>query len=203
RVGNSRARAKHGLMGIDVVIVLHSGPSINRLEVRSDLWPTGLEEWGEHKTLAKCCRIFIDRKPGSIRSNFEEHPVRLTNIKAAKPMPIDLAAIRNSKLVQSIGPGIVLSVNAAEGNVMNTARALLNDGEIGLDSDVQFRVRPAAAHFKHMHLRRGIVRIWAITHLAHVEDARKKDVRRIECRHANDNGAESSNLPFTRNRAAV
>ena len=86
---------------------------------------------------------------------------------------------------------------------MNAARTLLNNGQIRLHSDVQLRMWPAAAHLEHMYLRRGIVWVWTISHLAHVEDAREKDVCRIECRHADYNGAQSSNLPFLRHRAAV
>jgi hypothetical protein len=60
RVRDRWTRAMHGLMGVDVLIVLHLFPrahsvlpSIDRLEVSRDLCAMGLEEWGQYKTLAE------------------------------------------------------------------------------------------------------------------------------------------------------
>src|SRR4051794_13193940 len=132
-----------------------------------------------------------------MRSNLKEHPVRLAHIQAAKPIAVDFAAVRNFELVQPIRPGIVIGVNTAKCDVMNTARTLLNRRQIRLHSDVQLRMRTAAAHLEHMYPRGGIVGMWTIAYLAHVKNAREKNVCRTQCRHADYNRAKSSDLPFT------
>ena len=60
---------------------------------------------------------------------------------------------------------------------MNAARALLRDRQIRLHRNMQFCVRSTAAHFEHVHSRRGIIWMRTIAHLAHVEDTREQDDR--------------------------
>ena len=59
---------------------------------------------------------------------------------------------------------------------MDAARALLDNRQVRLHGDMQFRMCSAGAHFEYVYSRRGIVRMWTISCLAHVEDAREQDV---------------------------
>ena len=86
---------------------------------------------------------------------------------------------------------------------MNAAGALLGDRQVWLHGDMQFRVRPACTHLEHVYLRCGIVWMWTIARVAHVEDARQQRVCRIERRHADHDGPEPANLPLAGHGAAV
>src|SRR5688572_14115744 len=96
-----------------------------------------LEEGWQHDFLTQCVRIFINGEAGTVRCNLEKHAVRLSEIKTAEPVAIDLAAVGNAKRIQPFGPRMVLFLRGrTERHVMHTARTLARHRQVGLRNDM-------------------------------------------------------------------
>ena len=153
-----------------------------------------LKKGREHNLFTECRRILIDRKAGSVGRDLEQDAVRLADVQAAEPEAIHLAAVRNVERIQPLGPGVIVLVGSAEGNVVDSAGALTSHLQVRLHRDVQLRVRPATPHLEDMHASARVVGIRYVPHLSHVEDFGQQRVGGIQGRNADDDRTETANL---------
>src|SRR5262245_28221734 len=143
--------------------------SVDGLEVRRDSCPIRFEERREHELLAERRGVLVDGEPRAVSGDLEEHAIWLAQVETAEPEAVDLAAVGNRELVEARGPGVVVRVRRAEGDVMHAAGALLADGQVGLYGDVQFRVRATRAHLEDVDVPSRIVGWGVLASLSHVE----------------------------------
>src|SRR5271167_681410 len=172
-------------------------------EVGFNLGPPPFQERRQRKVFAKIRNIFVDCESRAIGRKFKENVIWFAEVQAPEIIAVNLSAVRNARISQSAGPGMMsFLIGDPEGDVVNAPGSRTIRCKIRPNPDMQFCPRTASGDFVDLNAELRFSRIRVLPGRSHPQNLRKEMIRQIQLGNRDGNRSEASDLVFCRYRTA-